>query len=56
MLDGDEWEAMVASFKTLLSDEKNIEIWSFMSPTFPKDFVEFVDEKIQEGKMYRGKG
>jgi hypothetical protein len=55
MLDGDEWKAMVASFKTLLSDKKNIEIWSFMSPTFPKDFVKFVDEKIQEGKMYRGK-
>ena len=36
------------------NDEKNIEIWNFMSPTFPKDFVEFVDEKIQEGKMYKG--
>jgi len=54
MLDGDEWEAMVASFKTLLSDEKNIEIWTFMAPTFPKEFVEFVDEKIQEGRMYKG--
>ena len=54
MLDGDEWEAMVSSFKTLLSDEKNIEIWNFMSPTFPKEFVAFVDEKIQEGKMYKG--
>ena len=54
MLDGDEWKAMVASFKTLLSDEKNIEIWTFMAPTFPKEFVEFVDEKIQEGRMYKG--
>ena len=54
MLDGDEWEAMVASFKTLLSDEKNIEIWTFMAPTFPKEFVEFVDEKIQEGRMHKG--
>ena len=54
MLDGDEWEAMVASFKTLLSDDKNIEIWTFMAPTFPKEFVEFVDEKIQEGRMYKG--
>ena len=41
-------------FKTLLSDEKNIEIWTFMAPTFPKEFVEFVDEKIQEGRMYKG--
>lgn len=54
MLDGDEWKAMVASFKTLLSDEKNIEIWTFMAPTFPKEFVEFVDEKIQEGRMHKG--
>ena len=54
MLDGDEWEAMVASFKTLLSDEKNIEIWTFIAPTFPKEFVEFVDEKIQEGRMHKG--
>ena len=54
MLDGDEWKAMVASFKTLLSDEKNIEIWTFMAPTFPKEFVKFVDEKIQEGRMYKG--
>ena len=54
MLDGDEWDAMVASFKTLLSDEKNIEIWTFMAPTFPKEFVKFVDEKIQEGRMYKG--
>jgi len=53
MLDGDEWKAMVASFKTLLSDEKNIEIWTFMAPTFPKEFVEFVDEKIQEGRMHK---
>ena len=54
MLDGDEWKAMVASFKTLLSDEKNIEIWTFMAPTFPKEFVELVDEKIQEGRMHKG--
>ena len=53
MLDGDEWKAMVASFKTLLSDEKNIEIWTFMAPTFPKEFVKFVDEKIQEGRMHK---
>ena len=34
--------------------KKNIEIWNFMSPTFPKEFVAFVDEMIQEGKMYKG--
>ena len=28
MLDEDEWNAMVSSFKTLLSDPKNLEIWS----------------------------
>ena len=43
---------MVSSFKTLLSDPKNLEIWSFISPTFPKDFVNFVDEKIKEGQIY----
>ena len=52
MLDENEWNAMVSSFKTLLSDPKNLEIWSFISPTFPKDFVNFVDEKIKEGQIY----
>ena len=52
MLDENEWNAMVSSFKTLLSDPKNLEIWSFKSPTFPKDFVNFVDEKIKEGQIY----
>ena len=52
MLDENEWNAMVSSFKTLLSDPKNLEIWSFISPTFPKDFINFVDEKIKEGQIY----
>ena len=52
ILDENEWNAMVSSFKTLLSDPKNLEIWSFISPTFPKDFVNFVDEKIKEGQIY----
>ena len=52
MLDENEWNAMVSSFKTLLSYNKNLEIWSFISPTFPKDFVNFVDEKIKEGQIY----
>ncbi len=55
MLDEDEWRAMVSSFKTLLSDPKNLEIWSFISPTFPQDFVDFVNEKIQEGQIYTKK-
>ena len=46
---------MVSSLKTLLSDEKNIEVWTFMAPTFPKDFVDFVNEKIKEGKVYSRK-
>ena len=55
MLDDDDCNAMVSSFKTLLSDPKNLEILSFISPTFPKDFVEFVDETIKEGKIYSSK-
>ena len=56
MLDEQEWNSMVSSLKTLLSDDKNIEVWSFMAPTFPQDFVDFVNEKIEEGKVYSGKG
>ena len=55
MLDEEEWDSMVSSLKTLLSDEKNIEVWTFMAPTFPKDFVDFVNEKIKEGKVYSRK-
>jgi len=51
MLDQNEWNAMVSSFKTLLSDPKNLEIWSFISPTFPQDFVDFVDQQIKEEKI-----
>jgi uncharacterized protein (DUF2164 family) len=56
MLDEQEWDSMVSSLKTLLSDDKNIEVWSFMAPTFPQQFVDFVNEKIEEGKVYSGKG
>ena len=52
MLDDDEWKAMVSSFKTLLSDPKNLEIWSFISPTFPRDFINFVDDQIKESQVY----
>ena len=55
MLDEEEWDSMVSSLKTLLSDEKNIEVWTFMAPTFPKDFVDFINEKIKEGKVYSRK-
>ena len=55
MLDEDEWNSMVSSLKTLFNDEKNIEVWGFMAPTFPKDFVDFVDEKIKERKVYSKK-
>tara|TARA_B100001167_G_C16510297_1_gene185334 strand:+ start:42 stop:536 length:495 start_codon:yes stop_codon:yes gene_type:complete len=55
MLDEDEWNSMVSSLKTLFNDEKNIEVWGFMAPTFPKDFVDFVDEKIKEIEVYSKK-
>ena len=55
MLDEDEWNSMVSSLKTLFNDEKNIEVWGFMAPTFPKDFVNFVDEKIKEIEVYSKK-
>ena len=48
-MNGTPWSLLL---KTLLSDPKNLEIWSFISPTFPKDFVNFVDEKIKEGQIY----
>lgn len=55
MLDEEEWNSMVSSLKTLFNDPKNIEVWGFMAPTFPKDFVAFVEEKIQEGKVFAKK-
>ena len=55
MLDEDEWNSMVSSLKTLFNDEKNIEVWGFMASTFPKDFVDFVDEKIKEREVYSKK-
>ena len=45
MLDQEEWEAMLASFRTLLRTKKNIEIWDWISPTFPKNFVDLVEEQ-----------
>ena len=45
MLDQEEWEAMLASFRTLLRSKKNIEIWDWISPTFPKNFVDLVEEQ-----------
>ena len=55
MLDEDEWNSMVSSLKTLFNDKKNIEVWDFMAATFPKDFVDFVDEKIKEREVYSKK-
>ena len=55
MLDEDEWNSMVSSLKTLFNDEKNVEVWGFMAPTFPKKFVDFVDEKIKEREVYSKK-
>ncbi|MBL07793.1 uncharacterized protein METZ01_LOCUS44478 [marine metagenome] len=45
MLDEEEWIAMLSSFRTLLRDKKNLEIWDWVAPTFPKDFVKLVEEQ-----------
>tara|TARA_Y100001936_G_scaffold124979_1_gene122279 strand:- start:217 stop:672 length:456 start_codon:yes stop_codon:yes gene_type:complete len=45
MLDESEWSAMLSSFRTLLRDKKNLEIWTWVSPTFPEDFVELVEKE-----------
>ena len=48
MLDQSEWDAMLSSFKTLLGDERNLRIWSWVAPTFPADFVKLVQNEIGE--------
>ena len=48
MLDQAEWDAMLSSFQTLLKDERNLRIWSWVAPTFPKDFVTLVQNEIGE--------
>ena len=52
MLDEDEWSAMHSSFKTLFKDPKNLEIWNWISPTFPKEFVELVEKQLQDGEIF----
>ena len=52
MLDEDEWGAMLSSFKTLFKDQKNLEIWTWISPTFPKEFIESVEKQIQDSEIY----
>tara|TARA_B110000014_G_scaffold264307_1_gene264838 strand:- start:12286 stop:12771 length:486 start_codon:yes stop_codon:yes gene_type:complete len=52
MLDEDEWSAMHSSFKTLFKDQKNLEIWNWISPTFPKEFVELVEKQLQDGEIF----
>jgi hypothetical protein len=53
MLDEEEWAAMLSSFKTLFKDPKNLEIWSWIAPTFPKEFIKLVEQQIQEGEIFR---
>ena len=53
MLDEEEWAAMLSSFKTLFKDPKNLEIWSWIAPTFPKEFIKIVEQQIQEGEIFR---
>ncbi|MDG2060655.1 MAG: hypothetical protein P8J93_02420 [SAR86 cluster bacterium] len=52
MLDEEEWAAMLSSFKTLFKDPKNLEIWNWISPTFPKEFVELVEKQLQDGEIF----
>ncbi len=52
MLDKDEWNAMLISFKTLFKEPKHLEIWEFIKITFAEDFVELVDEQIKQSKLY----
>lgn len=52
MLDEDEWEAMLVSFKTLFKEPKHLEIWSFIKITFAEDFAELVDEQINHSQLY----
>jgi hypothetical protein len=52
MLDEDEWEAMLVSFKTLFKEPKHLEIWSFIKITFAEDFAELVDEQIKQSQLY----
>ena len=53
MLDEEEWAAMLSSFKTLFKDPKNLEIWTWIAPTFPKEFIKLVEQQIQEGEIFR---
>ncbi|MDC1487640.1 hypothetical protein N8224_03600 [Gammaproteobacteria bacterium] len=52
MLDEDEWNAMLISFKTLFKEPKHLEIWDFIKITFAEDFVELVDDQIKQSKLY----
>ena len=52
MLDKDEWNAMLVSFKTLFKEPKHLEIWEFIKITFADDFVELVDDQITQSKIY----
>ena len=52
MLDEGEWESMLTSFKTLFKEPKHLEIWDFIKITFSDDFVAFVDEQINQTKLY----
>jgi len=52
MLDEEEWAAMLSSFKTLFKDPKNLEIWTWIAPTFPKKFIKLVEQQIQNDGIF----
>ena len=50
MLDEEEWNSMLKSFKTLFRSKYHLKLWSFMRDTFDEEFVIIVDEIVKELK------
>ena len=50
MLDEEEWDSMLKSFRTLFRSEYHLKLWSFMRDTFDEEFVVIVDEIVKELK------
>ena len=47
MLDEEEWDSMLKSFKTLFRSKYHLKLWSFMRDTFDEEFVVIVDEIVE---------
>ena len=48
MIDAEEWENYLKSFKTLFKSEYHLKLWSFMKETFNDEFVKIVDGIVDE--------